>query len=479
VSDELLAQVGGVAAALGLVVLLGFSGRRQRLGGLAAFGVGMALFVPLLAPPLTKGTWVAGAVAGVAVAVSLGALFARWPWGLAVLALLAVPARIPVEVGDTEAKLLVPLYALIAGGAFALAWSLWREPPRARELGPLTWPAALLACWFALSGLWGDDVSAGALTLFFFVLPFTLLALMLARLPWRDRAAVRLYGVLMAMAILFAAVGVWQWAAEDVFWNEKVIASNAFKSFHRVNSVFWDPSMYGRFLVVAILASLVLLLLARRRRELAIALAIVVLWVGLLFSFSQSSFLALLAGVTISAALAWRRRAAVAAVALFAAVAVSVGVAFPGRLDRATSGRFDLVVTGVEIAADHPLLGVGIGGFQREFVERREAEAPSSLDASHTTPVTVAAETGLVGLGLFAWLVGGVLFIALRRTTRIEAIADQTRIVTGACLAAVFTHSLFYNAFFEDPLTWELLALAVLATRVGVQADERVDATGG
>jgi putative inorganic carbon (HCO3(-)) transporter len=465
VTDELLAQIGGVVAALGLAALLCFSGRWRRLGGLAGLGAGMALFVPLLAPPLATGTWVAGALGGVAAAALLAVVFARWPWALAAAALLTVPARIPVEVGETEAKLLIPLYAVIAGGALALAWSLWAQVARERELGPLTWPAALLAFWFALSGLWADDVSAGAVTLFFFVLPFTLLALMLARLPWRAQAAERLYAALMAMAILFAGVGIWQWAVEDVFWNEKVIASNAFKSFHRVNSVFWDPSMYGRFLVVAILAALVLLLLGKRRREVAIVVAIVGLWVGLLFSFSQSSFLALLAGVTLSAALVWRRRAAVAAVALCAAVAVSVGIAAPGRLDRTTSGRFDLVVTGVEIAADNPILGVGVGGFEREYTERRESDRPSPLDASHTTPVTVAAETGLVGLGLFAWLVATVLFVSLRGTARTRSIAGNARIVAGVCLAAVFTHSLFYNAFFEDPLTWELLALAVLSRR--------------
>ena len=32
-------------------------------------------------------------------------------------------------------------------------------------------------------------------------------------------------------------------------------------------------------------------------------------------------------------------------------------------------------------------------------------------------------------------------------------------------LAAIAVHSLFYNAFFEDPTTWGLLALGALAAR--------------
>jgi O-antigen ligase len=469
---EALAQAGGLVAAVGLGLVLVASGRWQRLAGLAAFGLGMALFVPLLAPALERTTWALAAVAGLAVAGSLAVVFRRWPWAVAVLALLAVPARIPVTVGGTSAKLLLPLYAVIAGAALALAWGVWRDERSARELGPLTWPAAVLALWFALSALWVDDVSAAAVTLFFFVLPFTLLALVIARLPWRDRAAGRLYGLLMAMALLFAGIGIWQWVAEDVFWNEKVIASNAFRSFHRVNSVFWDPSMYGRFLVVAILGSLVLVLLGRRRWDVALGLATLALWVGLLFSFSQSSFLALLVGLTLAAALVWRRRAVVAAVALCAAVAVSVGVASPGRLDRATSGRFDLVVTGIEIAAEHPLLGVGVGGFQQAYDERVGPDGRSSLDASHTTPVTVAAETGLVGLALFAWLVATAFVGVFRAGAAARSVPDRARLVAGVCLAAVFTHSLFYNAFFEDPLTWELLALGVLATRASAASEQ-------
>ena len=45
-----------------------------------------------------------------------------------------------------------------------------------------------------------------------------------------------------------------------------MIVDNAYAPsswFYRVNSVFYDPSIYGRFLVVGILASLVLVLFGR------------------------------------------------------------------------------------------------------------------------------------------------------------------------------------------------------------------------
>ena len=58
----------------------------------------------------------------------------------------------------------------------------------------------------------------------------------------------------------------YQYATRDVFWNPKVIVGNAYAPFYRVNSVFYDPSVYGRFLVVAMLAALVLALYDRDRR---------------------------------------------------------------------------------------------------------------------------------------------------------------------------------------------------------------------
>jgi O-antigen ligase len=76
--------------------------------------------------------------------------------------------------------------------------------------------------------------------------------------------------------------------------------------------------------------------------------------------------------------------------------------------------------------------------------------------ASHDTPVTVAAETGFVGLALFAWLVVALLAEAFGRRRQPVAL------VAGLGIAAILCHSLFYNAFFEDPMTWALFGLAVV-----------------
>jgi O-antigen ligase len=468
-----LARVGGPLGALGLAVLLTATRRDLRMGGLAAWAVGGLALVPYLAPS-GHGAMLAAAAAFGLGAAAVGALvLRRWPWAVALGALACAPARIPVDVGEVEANLLVPLYGVVAAAALALGYDLLRGDRRARELGPLAWPLAAFVAWGGLSLLWTDDLREGAIDVLFFFLPFGLLAVALARLPWSRSALQLLYALLAAMALVFAVVGIYQWLTRDIFWNPKVDVGNAFAPFYRVNSVFWDPSIYGRFLVIAILATLVVALCSvRRDLVLGAAALIVVMWPGLLFSFSQSSFAALVAGVLLAAAFVWRWRAA-AAVGLGAVVMLTVGFSAPQvrdnlldesrrGLDRATSGRYGLMEDGARIALDHPLAGVGLGGFKQAYAERKglRGEEPARA-ASHNTPITVAAETGLPGLALLVWLVAVAILTALRLAGK-RRLTGRVSLFVALGVTAIAVHSLFYDAFFEDPMTWGLFALAAL-----------------
>ncbi|HXH87212.1 MAG TPA: O-antigen ligase family protein [Gaiellaceae bacterium] len=476
------ARLAGPLACLGLALLLVAPRRDLRLGGLVAWVVGSAGLAVYLAPSGRTGLLVAAAVGGVALGAGGAALLLRRPWLLALATLACVPVRIPVEVGGDDANLLLPLYAVVAAAALALGWQLLRGDPRARELGPVALPLAAFIAWTGLSLLWTDDLRQGAIFLLAFLLPFGLLAVAFARLPWSRRGLVALYGLLLATALVYAGIGLFQWVTRDVFWNPTVIVGNAYAPFYRVNSVFYDPSIYGRYLVVAILATLALVLCGLRQRLLVAGIAATAaLWVGLLFSFSQSSFAALIAGVLVAATAVWRWRAAIA-LALVALVLLSVGFATPqvrhellqesrAGLNNATSGRASLVSNGIRIAADHPVAGVGVGGFKLAFAERTGLKGREPRKAaSHSTPVTVAAETGLPGLLLLGWL--GFAGLAAVLHGAHASTAGRAALAVGLTLGAIAVHSLFYNALFEDPMTWALLGLAALtlARRQGESA---------
>jgi putative inorganic carbon (HCO3(-)) transporter len=463
-----LAHLGGPIACGGLALLLVLRAPRLRLGALAVAAAGTVLLGLAVVPrePLL----IAGGVcAALGLGIGLAGLFRAWPWLFAVLALACVPARIGVHVGGASTKLLVPLYVVTLAAAILLAWELLAGDTRASELRLATWPLAAYIAWTGASLAWSADVPAGAVELLAFYVPFTILALGFARLPWRRVGVRLLYAEVSLMAVVFAAIGIYQYQTREIFQNPKVINSNAYAPFFRVNSVFWDPSVYGRFLVLAMAPSIVLIALGRSLRvSLLAVLVIVATWVGLLISYSQSSFAALLVVVTAAAFVAWRWRALVAVV-LAVAVLAGISVAQPQvrrslqhhtttGLNHATSGRYNLVANGIRIAAHHPLEGVGVGGFKRAYADRTGLRGKDpKRAASHNTPVTVAAETGFVGLALFACVLVAVFATAYRRRAR------SVPLIAGLGLAAVLCHSLFYNAFVEDPMTWALFGLVAIA----------------
>ena len=469
-----VAQAAGAVGGLGLALLIVATRRDARVAGLVAWALGCGGLVAYLAPHGHHRLLAAAAVFGV-IAAAVGAwIVVRVPWLLALATLACVPARIPVHVGSTQANLLLPLYAVVAVAALALAWHLYGDDGNhARELGPLAWPIGAFVAWEGVSLLWTNDVRQGSIELLFFVLPFGLIAVVLARLVWSRAWVLTLYVQLALMGLIFAVIGIVQYETRNIFWNPKVRVDNAYAPsgwFYRVNSVFYDPSIYGRFLVVAVLASLVVVL-ARRGDPLwkiAATLTLGITWVGLLPSFSQSSFVALGVAVTLAAILAWRRRSVwlVGAIVVVCALAVvgSPAVRHKASLSHITSGRSTLVSKGAKVAVHHPVFGVGVGGFRRAYADiaHLRGKEPKAA-ASHTTPVTVAAETGFVGLALFAWLVVIALRTAFRRLG--PAFEGTARLAFGLALVAILVHSLFYNALFEDPTFWGLLALVVVGAR--------------
>ncbi len=453
-----------------MVGLLLTARRGLRLAGLAVALAGAALaFVPIF-PDLGAGL-IAAAAAGGLIAVAAAALaLRRWPWLLPTCALACVPVRLPIDLGGQDYNLLVPLYLVIGAATLVLAYELLHGDERSRELGPIAWPLAAFVAWSAISLAWSGDVREGAIMLDAFLIPFTLLAVALARLAWPRRLLLALLGELAAMALVFTVVGIYQWQTREVFWtNPKLNVSNAYAPFFRVNSVFWDPSVYGRFLVVAMLACLVLVIVpAGWRWALAATASIALLWIGLLLSFSQSSFAALAAGAIAAALVIWRRQAAIP-LAVTAVVIGMIGLVTPqlrdrvfdggdGGLNRLTSTRTTLVDRGARIAADHPLVGVGLGGFKQAYADRQGLRGKSvDTAASHTTPITVAAESGVAGLVLYGWLLAIVLVTAFERAG--SSFDGRVQLACALGLTAIAVHSLFYASFFEDPMLWLLLAI--------------------
>ena len=480
-----LAEIAALLGALGAVsVLVPRGGIFPLIGfvllGAATGGLGWALVgdddIELL---LGDPTGIALVAVGVAAAIAGAVPLARYPAAVPVALLAVAPFRVPVQVGDEEAFLLLPLYLVIAASVFALAYRILRGERPGPPPFLLALPLAAFVTLAATSFLWTWDERAGGIALAFFVFPFTAGLATAARSPiaaWLPRA---LLITLVALGTLFAAIGIWQAQTRTLFFGRDVEVANAYTSFFRVTSLFKDPSLYGRYLVVPIAVLLVAILVRRGQTIDWIAATgfVAFLFAGLYFSYSQSSFVALFV-VTFAVAVIGadrRTRIALLACALAATLAAAgvAGAAIGGRSARdVTSGRSRLVEVTLDAFTERPLAGVGIGGQPRASSEIGGKGSPSR-NASHTTPLTILADFGVLGFALYVWLLAAAAWSFVLVWRRDPPL--------GVGLAAVFTalvvHSLLYAGFFEDPLTWGVMGLAAAVLAVVPEAVTASSAT--
>jgi len=426
-------------------------------------------------------------VLALGVVCALALLMTRHALVLPLLVIAALPFRVPIEVGGTTSNLLVPLYLVIASGALAAIVGGLRERAPATpedEDAPAPWSPGwlerLLALSVALYGIqatYSADFDKALQQIAFFIVPFALLFVLLAQIEWTPRLLRLCFGLLVGLALVFSAIGYVEYATKHIFLNPKLLASNDLHTYFRTNSVFFDPNIYGRFLVVAMLAVAATMLQTARARTVWIGAAVLaVLWGGLVLTLSQSSLGALLVGLATLAVLRWGAKRVLLPAAAVVAVAAAAVLVTPStfgvnlhNLDSSSSGRSQLVSGGGDLFAARPIEGYGSGAFVREYRRHEGRHLPSdAATASHTIPVTVAAEQGVIGLIAYLVLLAAALMRLLGRAVS-TSIARSA--VAAAFLALIF-HTLVYAAFLEDPLTWALLGIgtALAAAAVPRQA---------
>lgn len=450
------------------------------LGGLALMALGEAGLAASMSGIHrldSLGSPAGAAAAGVGLAVLGGAalVLARRPAWVPLAVLTAAPFRPPITFNsgggfplaiaqDGQLGRLLPLYFVLAAAALALAWRALRgDAGAARGLPrPVALPAAGFIAFACVSLLWADSLHSGAQLLTFFTVPFALLTGVVARAPFPDWAPRALARIGVFLGVAFAAVGLYQAVTHELFFfAPNLEVSNANSDYFRVTSLFGDPSLYGRHVVLGI--GLVLVALALRRVDIRLGVGLLALmWAGLFFSYSQSSMVALVAITLAIAALTGgpRVRRLVAGGLL---VVVLIGAGFLASIEirgqslrTETSDRTQRVQDTARVVREDPVIGVGIGGQPQASRRLSGRDRPTPNFVSHTTPLTVAAELGAVGLLLYAWLlVGGA-----RAIEAVRRLDPALGLGLAASFLALFVHALFYSGFLEDPLTWVVLAVA-------------------
>lgn len=426
---------------------------------------------------------IAGAVA-LAVLVAGAALLLRHPRLLAPLAVLTLPFRVPISAGGNVSNLLVPLYFVVA--IASLAWIVQtfrseRAGARPTVAGPggsaggrasagTVWVARLLGAWlvlYAVQAIYSSDFDKALQQMVFFYVPFALLFTLLRELTW-DRALItRCMQITVVLAVIFCAIGFVEFETKTLLLNPRLVQQNNIHTYFTVNSVFLDPDVFGRYLVlVMILLAAVLLYEDEPRLQIGVTVALAILWGGLVLTLSRSSLGALLLGLAVLAAMRWKVKPVLIAV-LVAAVLGLAALAISPRtfglnegLNNASSGRANLVSGGIHLFEQRPIAGYGSASFVDEYRDHGYA-VDTPLAASHTIPVTIGAEQGLIGLALYVPLVLVAVFTLVR-----GARSRGERAAVAAAFLALTLHTMLYADFLEDPVTWTLLAVGVALAAV-------------
>jgi putative inorganic carbon (HCO3(-)) transporter len=451
-----------------------------------------------------------GAIVALAVLGAVATLIARRPPLLALLAVFALPFRVPIQAGAQTSNLLVPLYFVVAAGA--LAWIVptlaadrrqrraraavrSRRPegrhgadpvpePRAAPSAPppppaVLWLQRLLAFYvvlYAVQAIYSSDFEKALQQVVFFYVPFALLYQLLRNVKWSPELLRNCLRLLVALALVFSLIGFIEYATKTIILNSKLVVANDLHTYFTVNSVFFDPDIFGRFLALTMILLASLLLYPRSRREhLGVIGALAVLWACLVLTLSRSSLGALLVGLAVLAALRYKPSRALVVAVVVTVVGAAAIAATPTTfglnqgINGASSGRGGLVSGGLSLFAGRPVWGYGSASFVKEY-RRHHRRSATTLSASHTIPVTIAAEQGLIGELAYAALVVAALIALLA-----HAREDPVRSAIGAAFAALLFHTMLYADFLEDPVTWALLGVgAALASAPRVGARPRV-----
>ena len=475
-----LLLVGGLAAVAGLTGwltwgpdALGIYRRLGDLGQLAATGGAAALFY--VTPSFL--------VYALALVVLFGLLVLRPAWGLALIA-LTMPFYVPplpkpifgYRFSPVEVFTLVTLAAWVVRSALdaGAVYRRDRRLPARPRLVRADW-AALVFVLVATASLFVAARRDVALTEWrVVIIEPALFYLLLRAIRPSGRELWVVLDAWVVGGVVVAGYGLWQYATgQDLITAEGGLL--------RLRSIYGSPNNVALYLdrLLPLLVAVPLLgqtLSAPRRRLYALAIAPVGL--ALLLTFSKGALLLGVPAGLLVVFWVWQRRAgrrtwpwvAGAAVGGVAALLLASQIpALAARLDLfGVTGffRVSLWRAALNMAADHPLLGVGLDNFLYAYRGRYILDAAwqePNLNHPHNVVLDFATRLGLLGLLAGAWLLfeaARALWAAIRR-----ADAAWLPVAAGLAgsLAAMLAHGLVDHSFFLVDLAFVFFLILGIA----------------
>ena len=259
-------------------------------------------------------------------------------------------------------------------------------------------------------------------------------------------------------------------------------------SFNRAALGFGQPNSLGLFLAVCLPLAVGEIWTAETRGSRMLAwVGLIAISLGLVSTFSRGSWLAVLGGSGILLLLGeWRRfrNSWLAIIAFFVVVDIGTGGIFRTTIqltltDWVIEQRFALMLAGVVMFLDNPILGVGPGGFAAN-VERISAQVSQLWDLQptpHNAFVQAAAESGVIGLVAFVVFLGAAVR-SITRTVRARSRAGGLGVDRGLQTAASWALATAVMAGFVGwPLRHGTGQVMMIALALGLTAGMRTDSS--
>ena len=398
------------------------------------------------------------------------ALIRSGQWGA-----IALGASIPFSVALDNVLLVVIAACWLGAGA-------WRDTWQALRVNAVAICALLLFGVLALGALYVDLRSSEAarfLAKYSDLLFIPVFAVLLRDPAQRRRALHALAGSLLAVLLLSF------WIAAGLPAGPPLLgtADNPVVLKHYLTHgilMAFGAFLFGRLALASI---------ASRPRALWAAAAAAAA-VNTLMVQGRTGYL-VLAALALCLGYAWLRWRGLAAAAVAMAALVAILAATPGpfqeRLDLAdaesrshaaqqartsNAQRLEMYAVTLEIIRDHPLAGVGTGGFPAAYAKKNPGGAVAESRNPHNEYLLMAAQTGLAGLALLIALFWAHWRIAPRLATPLERDLARALVLTLAigCL---------FNSLLLDHTEGLLYAWLTGVLCGGLRADHRqAPATG-
>lgn len=280
----------------------------------------------------------------------------------------------------------------------------------------------------------GEAIEVSRFVLVGVVIPLT--SLILAAFAFHTRRAIRaLLFALLAFAAYSALVSVLQFTGPaSLVWPRYIVSEPDWVG--RAVGVFNQPGVNGLVLVLGYLAGLLVASHATERRVVRVAAGVVSAGccVGIYLTHTRAAWLSFVIVVALGIVLArgWRKGFILTAVGTVVAVASNWStISSPDRDAGGVSStsevfdRLNMIATSFWAVGEKPLFGWGLGRFPAVNTYFHQQWSPSVPwnhgygFVSHFDVLGIAVELGLIGVGLWLFMMGTIMNALVRAVRRL------------------------------------------------------------